>query len=271
MTNDPEYVAVLEAMPEKQRRALLEGDWNVFEGQFFEEFDEKIHVFDKNVIQIQEHWRKYRARDYGLDMTDCLWAALDEDGTMWVYKELSRSGLTVSQSGNMINSMTLPNERPYVDICPPDMWNRQSQTGRSAIEILMKECGQYPIKANNDRINGWLFVKEMLQVSPITGRPRLMIDKSCTALIHSLKIIQHDERNVNDVANTPHSLTHSVDAVRYLCTSYTYTPDRIQQAKAECPYTFARYALNLGEYENRQEENNATEYYGSGADTESWY
>ena len=38
MEADPEYVRRLEALPAHKRRAHLEGDWNVYEGQVFEEF-----------------------------------------------------------------------------------------------------------------------------------------------------------------------------------------------------------------------------------------
>lgn len=31
-------------LPEKERRAFLEGDWNVFDGQFFTEFREALHI-----------------------------------------------------------------------------------------------------------------------------------------------------------------------------------------------------------------------------------
>ena len=207
MQNDPSYVETLEALPEKEKQAMLYGDWNVFEGQFFDEFDEEKHVFGDDV-QIEQSWRHYRARDYGLDMLDCLWFAIDEYDTMWIYRELAQPNLTVVKSGKMINALTKPHEEPYLDICPPDMWNRNGQTGRNAVDFLIKECGQRPTKANNDREIGWMMVKERLQSNPITGRPKLMIHKSCENLIYSIKMIQHDEKNPNDCAKEPHNLSH---------------------------------------------------------------
>lgn len=249
MENNPEYVHQLEALPEKERQAMLYGDWNVFKGQFFEEFDEAIHTYDSSEFIMPQNARVYRARDYGLDMTDCLWAFLDENDCMWVYRELAQPNLTVSQSGKLINDMTSKFEVPYLDICPPDMWNRNNVTGRNAIDILMRECNQYPTKANNDREVGWLLLKERLQIDPVTNQPKLKISKSCTNLIKSLKLIQHDEKKVNDCAKNPHELTHAPDALRYLCTSYTFVPDRISQVKQQIPFAFARCALEIGEYE----------------------
>lgn len=44
----PDYAKQLEALPQKLRRAWLEGDWNVFEGQFFEDFfDRPEHYADR--------------------------------------------------------------------------------------------------------------------------------------------------------------------------------------------------------------------------------
>ena len=265
MENDPDYVKVLKSLPEKERQAMLYGDWSVFEGQFFDEFDEKKHTFDPNDIDgkgtpftLQPNWRIYRTRDYGLDKTACYWCAVDEEGTFWIYKGLWESNLTVSDSGKKINSMTLPNEIIYLDICPPDMWNRQNQTGKNAVDILFQECNQFPVKANNDRITGWLMVKEFLKVQQHTGRPKLMISQECPHLIESLKMIQHDENNVNDCAKEPHEITHSCDAIRYLCTSYTYAPDRVQLPNEKSKPSFADYALNMGDYAN-------TDSYGNDA------
>lgn len=253
--NDPEYIERLEALPEKERKAMLEGDWNVFEGLYFEEFDEALHVYDPQEIQIQPNFRKFRVRDYGLDMLACYFIAMDEFGNCYVYKELYQSNLTVKQSGDFINSNTLPSETPYLDILPPDLWNRQSQTGKSAADILMQECNQYPTKANNDFYVGCMLTKEFLQINEQTGFPRLRISKNCPNLIHSISLIQHDEKNVNVYAKEPHELTHAVDAIRYFCTSYTFAPDPEQIRNIANNYCFANYALNLGEYEEEEDYN----------------
>lgn len=43
-TNDPGYVRNLESLPDMQRKAFLEGDWDVFEGQYFDEWRKEIHT-----------------------------------------------------------------------------------------------------------------------------------------------------------------------------------------------------------------------------------
>ena len=44
MESDPEYLARLNELPENQKRALLYGEWDLFEGQFFPEFRRETHV-----------------------------------------------------------------------------------------------------------------------------------------------------------------------------------------------------------------------------------
>ena len=266
MKENPSYVRQLEALPEKESLAMLYGDWNVFEGQFFEEFDEELHVFDplnfdydvetnKPInFTLSRNGRIYRHRDYGLDKTACYWTELVEDGTFYVYKELYESNLTVTDSGNKINLLTSPAEPIYSDICPPDMYNRQSQTGKSAVDVLRANCNQFPTKANNDLEVGCMMLKELLRTNPKTGKPFLQISKSCPELIHSIKFIQHDEKNPNVYAKEPHELTHAVDALRYLATSYTYTPDRMARPTVSKEFHFSDYALETGEYERNDNE-----------------
>lgn len=44
MRTQPQYVQLLQALPDKERQAFLEGDWNVFDGQFFTDFRTDLHV-----------------------------------------------------------------------------------------------------------------------------------------------------------------------------------------------------------------------------------
>ena len=62
MENDPDYVRVLENLPEDRKKAMLYGNWDVFEGQYFQEFDRQVHVVEP--FEIPEHWKRYVAMDY---------------------------------------------------------------------------------------------------------------------------------------------------------------------------------------------------------------
>ena len=218
MANDPDYLKRLQNLPEKEKKALLYGEWDIFDGQFFTEFKRDIHVCKP--FEIPKTWRIFRTRDYGLDMCACYWIALDWNMNAYVYKELYESNLIVSEAARKINEMTT--EDIYCDYAPPDLWNRNRDTGKST-SYIFAESGQYLTKADNNRVTGWLAVHEWLKViEDEQGQKtcKLHIFSNCVNLIRTLPAVQHDEKNPNDVANEPHELTHAPDALRYFCTMY---------------------------------------------------
>jgi phage terminase large subunit len=97
MDTNPEYVQTLENLPDELRRAHLEGDWDIFAGQYYPEFRREIHVVKP--FDIPEWWRRFRSLDYGLDTTACHWWAVDDQGKCFIYRELHESGLNLSSGG----------------------------------------------------------------------------------------------------------------------------------------------------------------------------
>lgn len=234
MANDPDYLKRLQNLPEKEKKALLYGEWDIFDGQFFTEFKRDIHVCKP--FEIPKTWRIFRTRDYGLDMCACYWIALDWNMNAYVYKELYESNLIVSEAARKINEMTT--EDIYCDYAPPDLWNRNRDTGKSTSDIFA-ESGQYLTKADNNRVTGWLAVHEWLKViEDEQGQKtcKLHIFSNCVNLIRTLPAVQRDEKNPNDVANEPHELTHAPDALRYFCTMYQL-PKSIKMQLPDGNYT----------------------------------
>lgn len=234
LDRDPDYVTRLDNLPEKERKALKFGDWDIFDGQFFTEFNRKIHVCTP--FEIPKDWRRFRTRDYGLDMCAVCWIALDWKMNAYVYKELYKPNLIVSSAAEAINAMT--NENIVTDYAPPDLWNRNRDTGKSTADIFA-ENGQFLTKADNNRISGWLAVHEWLKVfTDEQGQPtsKLKIFSNCTNLIRTLPALQHDDKNPNDVANEPHELTHIPDALRYFCTMWQTPMSQIKE-KPQGTYT----------------------------------
>lgn len=63
MKYDPQYLDQLDAIADpNKRKALRYGDWNVFEGQYFSEFRNDLHVCKP--FEIPLTWRKIIALDY---------------------------------------------------------------------------------------------------------------------------------------------------------------------------------------------------------------
>ena len=213
MKSDPGYVERLKKLSEKDKQALLYGNWDIFDGQYFTEWKRDIHVISP--FEIPKHWRRYFVMDYGLDMLAGYWIALDTYGRAYVYKEIYESGLIISEAARRIREMT--DEEIYANIAPPDLWNRRQDTGKSAAEIFA-ENGVPIVRANNDRVQGWYNLKEWLH--PCTDEQGqtiapLRIFSNCLNLIRTLPHVAVDAKNPNDVAREPHELTHAPDAIRY--------------------------------------------------------
>lgn len=217
MRADPGYARRLMRLPEMERRALLEGDWELSEGQFFTEFRRERHVCEP--FEIPRGWRRYRAIDYGLDMLACLWIALSPTGEAVVYRELCEPDLIISQAAKRIKAAEGDGEEIYRTLAPPDLWSRQRETGQTAERLFYKE-GVRLYKAGNDRKSGWLALKEWLTPGE-SGRPKMRIFSSCVNLIAHLPALCHDTRLPGDCARQPHSITHAPDALRYFAISHT--------------------------------------------------
>ena len=224
MDSDPDYLKRLESLPEAEKKALLLGDWNIFEGQYFDEFDKSIHVVKP--FSLPDYWRRYRVLDYGLDMLACYWVAVDEQSRPYVYKELYQSDLIISEAAKKILEMT--DEDIFCTFAPPDLWNRRQDTGKSARDIFA-ENGVLLVIAKNDRVTGWFAVKEHLKpcIDEFgTVSSKLKIFDTCVNLIRCLPALLRDKKNPSDVAKEPHELTHAPDALRYFCMSYTLPAEK---------------------------------------------
>ena len=221
----PEYIQMLDLLPEDVRRAWRYGDWDALAGVFFPEFKTDTHVI-KPFVRVPQEWVKYRAFDYGLDMFACLWIAVDFSGRCYVYREVMQSGLIVSEAAALMHSLTPPDEYIAATIAPPDMWNRQKDSGRTMAEIFA-ENGIGLLRASNNRVQGWALVKEMFK--PMSGpedKPGLLVTEDCRALIRNIQLILHDDKNPSDCATEPHDITHNTDALRYFCVTRTMGAER---------------------------------------------
>lgn len=230
--NDPTYRDRLLALSERDKKALLYGDWNIFEGQYFDEFDEKVHVCEP--FEIPKDWRRYRALDYGLDMLACVFVAVNSVGQAFVYKEVGQSNLPISSAAGRVLDMTKrdkdghPTEEFYLTLAPPDLWNRSQETGRSKATIF-GDAGLYLTKSNNDREAGWLAIKELLKLDS-NGEPRLKIFNTCRELIKCLPALIRDEKKPTDCATEPHEITHHPDALRYFAVFWWRPGDQVDNS-----------------------------------------
>ncbi len=219
-TADPDYVQSLRTLPERLRDAWLYGRWDVFEGQFFPEFDTSRHVIP--LSELPRSLKYFLAFDYGFDMLAALLMACDGDGNLYAVRERCVCGLTLGEAAHELVGLCrdLPVE---FAVCSPDLWNRRQDSGRSGFEIMQQCVGMPPMTAaDNRRIAGWRVLREYL--SPRKGEPSLKICTPCTELIRCMGALLFDSERQEDASSEPHSVTHAPEALRYAVMSRVIPP-----------------------------------------------
>ena len=236
LDSSPEYVACLEALPSRLREAWLHGKWDVFDGQFFPEFNESIHVIRADSIP---KFKKYFiAFDYGFDMLAALLIGVDgEDLT--VVSEFCKPSLTLSEAAVAVAALS--SGLAEYCVASPDLWNRRQDTGKSGFEIMQKCVGMPPMRSADDRrVPGWRMLREHLALRD--GRARLCISERCTELIRCLPALLCSSERPEDAANEPHSITHAPEALRYAVMSRNPLPSDKNE------FSFYRERSSLGSY-----------------------
>jgi hypothetical protein len=227
LATDGRYEQMLKALPPTQRKQLLEGNWDVNEGAAFTEFNIEEHVIPP--FQIPMHWERVKGIDYGYaSESACIWAAIDpSDGTLIIYRELYRKGLTGHELGAIITEMELADPFSVQGVLDTAAWSRTGTTGPTVGESLVRQ-GHKLRRADKNRIQGKIQIHEYLRLQP-SGRPRLQIFSSCPSLIRELQGIPLDKSNPEDVDT--HAPDHAYDALRYLIMSRPRVNDPLAQLR----------------------------------------
>lgn len=236
LDKDPDYLERLESLPGDLRRAWLNGDWNVFAGQFFPEFSNEIHVIQP--FDIPDSWKRYCAIDYGLDMLAAVFVAMSPEGNAYVYDEIHIPELIVSEAAAKIREKS---DGVSIVIAPSDLWSRQKDSGKSIAE-LFSDYGVYLTKLTTERIEGWLCLKEWL--CPIDDEnggktAKLTIFNTCRDLIRCMPLLLCNDENPGDASTRPHAITHAPDALRYFAVS------RLMPAREKKPPSHLKLAESL--------------------------
>ncbi len=245
--------ALAETDPDRYKVVGL-GEYGIPGGAFFNEFRESIHVVDR--FKIPHEWDKYRVFDYGLDMFACYWVAVDPYKNLYFYREIYEPELIISEACNKMLSAT--KEKIRCTYAPPDLWNRQRDTGKSGADIFL-EHGVPLVKAKAGRITGWQSMKEWLKVKEtrneqtgeVVKTSAMRIFKDCENLIRCLPQIQHHDKKQNDVATEPHELTHSVDGARYFCVMHVPPTIVVKHKEKASIFNFLSLKKKSNEYENQ--------------------
>lgn len=246
MAKDPGYIQQLEALPAQLRKAWLEGDWDIFEGQYFEEFaDRPEHYKDRlwtHVIEpfeVPREWTIYRSFDFGYAKPfSCAWWAVDYDGRL--YRILELYGCTSEpntgvkwEPGRIFEEIhKIETEHRWLKgrqvngIADPSIWD--ASRGVSVADMAAK-AGVYFSPGDNERLAGWMQVRYRLAFDE-DGRPGMQVfSDTCKAFIRTMPLLQFDEHKVEDLDTTGED--HVADEVRYMCMARPMKP--IKAAKVE--------------------------------------
>jgi hypothetical protein len=240
MENDPEYIASLALLPEQERKALLEGSWDTFQGQYFMEWSNKpwveddngkqwpnvafTHVIEPDQIKIQAHWKIYQGFDWGSYAPfSAHWYAVDEQRRIYVFKEFYGCNGVPNKGINMPfdwvgreirrkeNEDPLLRNSQITRIADPAIFKEDG--GESMADALTR-VGLYFEKADNSRVPGWQQVHKRMAFDE-EGIPMLYIFTTCPHLIRTLPELIHDEKDVEDLDSDGED--HAADDLRYVC------------------------------------------------------
>lgn len=216
---NPEYIAYLESLGGNLGRAWREGEWDIFEGQYFSEWSYTVHVCKP--FKIPETWLKFRSIDPSgrAGVTSAHWYALDSVGDVWVYREHAEAGMDHDEHAKEIHKLSLNKDGTDEDYRYTVMdTSAFAKAGYSetAAEIYERNGVQGLIQAAKERVVGWNSVHRYLR-HDVSTPPKLHIFETCANLIKEIPLAQHDEHHPEDVADYrdgPHHLD-SLDDLRY--------------------------------------------------------
>ena len=215
LAEDGRYEEMLKALPDIQRKQLLEGNWEIAEGAAFTEFDTTSHVVTPFDIPIG--WERIKGIDYGYaSESACVWGCVDPtDGTLIIYRELYRKGLTGEDLGHLIAEMEVQDPFAVPGVLDTAAWAKTSSTGPTVGEALMR-IGHKLRRELIRTVYRKIQIHEYLKLQQ-SGRPRLQIFNTCPNLIRELQSIPLDRSNPEDVDT--HASDHAYDALGYLIMS----------------------------------------------------
>lgn len=237
LRNDPTYVLRLRQSGSEQLvKAWLEGNWDIVDGAFFDEFSEEAHVRPSSLIlQRTPQTILFRAFDWGsarpfsvgwYAICDGLWGGLPA-GAIFKYREWYGAkgpnvGLKMGASDVADGIIKLDaGERIRYSVADPSIFVRN---GGPSINELMFKCRWRA--ADNKRQPGWEQIRYRLVGQD--GIPMLYIGDSCEDTIRTLPILQHDDKNIEDLDTEGED--HAADELRYAAMSRPWAPAGVPQS-----------------------------------------
>ena len=239
LANNPNYVSALMQLPVHRRKMYVEGDWEVFEGQFFD-LRPDLHVIPSvNPEKFGDTWPVLGGLDYGAT-TVLLVGYRDHEGNVVIFHENVTRGLPPSERANSIADSLIERRikrlaityDTNMDISLKDYIGYEKTPSAIFREVFTQKMkGSEPTmyvvsKATTDR-RGYRIVtneaiKEFMHYAYdsnglLVKRPKLYITRDCKYLLETMPELIHDPDSYegmdfrDDIGED-----HGVDALKYL-------------------------------------------------------
>lgn len=241
-----DYIFELEQKPEALRKALLNGDWDAFEGQVFKEFkDDPKHYKDRlwtHVIEpfpIPASWPRYFGFDHGYSKPfSCGWFAMGPDGCLYHYKEWygckprqANVGLELTpvQIGDGIlerEEMEKQENINVLRVADPAIFDKSrgdSVADQMAPGYMGRRQGVVFNKGDHSRIPGKMQIHERLRFDE-NGRPKFQVFNTCKEFLRTFPNIPYSQKKPEDIDTD--SEDHIYDMFRYVCMDHPITPTK---------------------------------------------
>ena len=247
MDTNPEYVRELENLPDDLRRAFLDGDWDIFAGQYFREFRRDTHIVDP--VPMEPWWKRFCSIDWGYnDPCAVYWHCVGPDKRIYTYRELYITQTIASEVARRMGELSEGEDISYT-VASPDMWQRRGGIDLSLGENIadtFSRAGMRLKPADNNRLNGWARMREFLAIAP-DGKPWWQIFSNCVNLIRTLPMLIHDEHKVEDVSDKCED--HPGESCRYALMS---RPRPAPEPQQELSGVYALGELRMMGYSDAQ-------------------
>lgn len=259
LKQQPDYLQNLMALPAKIRAAWLEGRWDIYEGQAFDEFRTEpdvmaareagcelsaeelraqgrwCHVIEPLDLNAGERrgWNIIRSYDFGYNKPfSCAWWAVDYDGVLYRILEMygctenPNEGVRWPADQQFKEIAKFEREHPWLKgrnitgVADPAIW--EGSSGESIADTARRH-GIYFSRGDNKRIPGWMQCHYRLQFDE-QGYPRMYVFDNCKAFIRTIPQMLWDGVKVEDIDTRLED--HVADEWRYTCMSRPVTPMR---------------------------------------------
>ena len=241
----PDYLDQLRALPARLRRAWLEGRWDIFQGQVFQEFtDDPDHYADRRFTHVIEpfdiprSWNVYRSYDFGYAKPFSVgWWAVDYDGCIYRILELygctdtPDEGVRWSPDRQFAEIRRIEDTHPWLKgrdirgVADPAIWD--ASRGESIYETALK-YRIYFQRGDNRRIPGWMQMHYRMSFDN-QGYPQLYVFRNCRAFLRTVPALVYSDAAPEDVDTTQED--HVADEARYFCMSRPIAPRRREAGK----------------------------------------